>query len=55
MEYKAGRLSKAELRQLLGFDTRQEIDAFLKQHNAWPEITIEDLRQDMRDLEGLGL
>jgi hypothetical protein len=54
-EYKAGRLSKAELRRLLGFESRYEIDGFLKAHNAWDDVTIDDLRQDLRDLETLGL
>lgn len=30
-EYKAG-ISKAELRRLLGFETRYELDGFLKAH-----------------------
>lgn len=54
-EYKAGRLTKAELRRLLGFDTRYELDGFLKAHDVWDDVTIEDLRQDLHDLEGLGL
>ncbi len=31
-EYKAGRISKADLRRLLGFETRYELDGFLKAH-----------------------
>jgi hypothetical protein len=54
-EYKAGRLSKAELRRLLGFSSRDEIDGFLKAHDVWDDVTIDDLRQDLRDLETLGL
>jgi len=54
-EYKAGRITKAELRRWLGFDTRYELDGFLKAHDIWDNVTIEDLRQDLRDLESLGL
>jgi hypothetical protein len=53
-EYKADRLTKAELRRLLGFETRYEVDGFLKAHDVWANVTIEDLRQDVRDLESLG-
>jgi len=34
-EYKAGRITKAELRRLLGFETRYELDGFLKAHDVW--------------------
>jgi hypothetical protein len=54
-EYKAKRISEAELRRMLGFETRYELDGFLKAHEVWADVTIEDLRQDMRDLESLGL
>ena len=54
-EYKTGRISKAELRRLLGFETRYELDGFLKAHQVWANVTIEDLRQDMQDLKSLGL
>ncbi len=53
-EYKADRISKAELRRLLGFETRYELDGFLKAHDVWADVTIEDLRQDLRDLESFG-
>lgn len=33
-EYKAGRLTDALLRQLLGFQTRNELDGFLKSHEV---------------------
>jgi hypothetical protein len=54
-EYQTGRISKAELRRLPGFATRYELDGFLKAHDAWDDVTIEDQRHDMRDLENLGL
>jgi hypothetical protein len=33
-EYKSGRLSKAELRHALGFETGYELDGFLKAHQV---------------------
>ena len=52
-EYKTGRVSRAELRRLLGF-SRYELDGFLKAHEVWIEYTIEDFRRDMQDLKALG-
>ena len=54
-EYKADRITKAELRRLLGFETRYELDGFLKAHQVWARVTIEDLRRDVQDLKSLGL
>ena len=54
-EYKSQRISKAQLRRLLGLETRYELDGFLKAHQVSPNITVEDLRRDVRDLKSLGL
>lgn len=54
-QYKNGHLTESELQRLLGFGTRYELDGFLKAHEVWADVTIEDLRQDLRDLESLGL
>jgi hypothetical protein len=54
-EYKNGRISKAELRRLLGINTRYELDGFLKAHEVWVDYTIEDYRREMEDLKSLGL
>ncbi len=53
-EYKARRISSAELRQLLGIATRYELDGFLKAHNVWIECTVEDVLRDVAMLERLG-
>ena len=53
-EYKTRRISKAELRRLLGIDTRYELDGFLKTHGVWMEYTIDDLRRDVATLQRLG-
>jgi len=53
-EHKNERISKAELRRLLGIQSRYELDGFLKAHNVWIEYTIEDFRREMETLERLG-
>ncbi|HZL56024.1 MAG TPA: UPF0175 family protein [Bryobacteraceae bacterium] len=53
-EYKAERISKAQLRRLLGFETRYELDGFLKAHQVWAKYTIEDLRREVSTLQRLG-
>jgi hypothetical protein len=45
--YRSDRLSTAEIRKLLGFDTRTEVDAFLKEHAAYLPYTEEDLAHDV--------
>ena len=54
-ESKAGRLTEDQLRRLLGFETRYELDGFLKAHEVWADYTIEDLHRELRDLESLGI
>ncbi|HEY3823470.1 MAG TPA: UPF0175 family protein [Bryobacteraceae bacterium] len=54
-EYRAARLSKAQLRRLLGFETRYELDGFLKAHQVWANVTVDDVRRDIQDLKSLGL
>jgi len=49
-EYKESRLTKAELRRLLGFKTRAALDEYLKAHSIMLDYTIEDLQQERRDL-----
>ena len=54
-EYKAERLSKAQMRRLLCFETRYELDDFLKARQIWANVTIDDVRRDAQDLRSLGL
>ena len=53
-EYKAGRLTDAQLRQLLGFETRDTLDGFLKAHEVWLNYTREDLERERAALRRLG-
>ena len=53
-EFAAGRLTGAELRRLLGFETRLQLDAFLKAHEIFEAVTVSDLERDRQDLRRLG-
>ena len=53
-EYKAHRLTEAQLGQLLGIASRQELDGFLKAHEVWLEYTWEDLERDRETMRRLG-
>jgi hypothetical protein len=53
-EYKSGRLTKPELRRLLGFETRPALDGFLKSHGVLEDYTLDDLEQERQDLRRLG-
>jgi hypothetical protein len=52
--YRAGRLTKAELGLLLGVQSRYEVDGFLKAHDVYEAITLEDVEREVRDLQRLG-
>jgi uncharacterized protein UPF0175 len=54
-EYKSGHLTEDELRRLLGFGTRYQLDGFLKAHGVWIEYTVEDFRREVDSLDRLGL
>ena len=54
-EYRAGRLTKPDLRRLLGFETGHEIDGFLKEHDIHDGITPEELSRQLETLDRLGL
>lgn len=49
--YRSGALTLAQLRRILGLETRMEADAFLKQHGVHLEYSVEDLRRDRETLE----
>jgi len=44
--YREHRLTTAQLRRLLGFESRYELDGFLKQREVWLDYTIEDLDRE---------
>ena len=45
--YRTGLLSHAQVRRMLGFETRMEVDAFLKHREVYLNYTEEDLEQDL--------
>ncbi len=53
--YRTRKISAAQLRRLLGFQTRIEVDAFLKDHGVELEYTLEDLERDRETHRQLGL
>lgn len=53
-EYQADRLTESELRRMLGFETRYELDGFLKERGVFLAYTLEDVRRDLGDLEAFG-
>lgn len=53
-EFKRAQLSKAELRRLLGFGTRNALDGFLKAHGILEAYSLDDLAREQRELERLG-
>jgi hypothetical protein len=54
-EYRSGRLPQPELRRVLGFETRAELDGFLKAHGVFEPYTAADLERDRQTLDRLGL
>jgi hypothetical protein len=48
--YRDGRLTMEQVRQLLGFETRMQVDVFLQQHEVY-DYTVEDLDKHMATLD----
>jgi hypothetical protein len=44
--YRANKLSAAQLRRLLGYRTRAQVHAFLKQHGVYMRYGLADLEHD---------
>ncbi|HME23504.1 MAG TPA: UPF0175 family protein [Acetobacteraceae bacterium] len=54
-EYKSGRLTLAELRRLLGFEARAELDGFLKARPIYEDYTVDDLVREREVLRERGI
>jgi hypothetical protein len=54
-EYRGGRLTQPELRRLLGFEIRAELDGFLKEHGVFEPYTLVDIEREQQTLDRLGL
>ena len=50
--YRTQALTMAQLRRLLGFETRMQVDAFLKAHEVY-DFTAADFEQDRETLRQL--
>ena len=50
--YRLHVLTAAQLRRLLGFETRMQVDAFLKEHEVY-DFTAADFEQDRETLRQL--
>lgn len=49
--YRSGKLTQAQVRKILGFQTALQVDAFLKAHDVYLEYSVEDLERDAESLE----
>lgn len=52
-EFRAGRISKDELRDALGFAVLDEVDGFLKARGVHEPYTLEELDREVQALERL--
>lgn len=50
-KYQAERLTESELRRMLGFETRYELNGFLKERGVFLAYTMEDVRREFADIE----
>jgi hypothetical protein len=50
--YRSRALTAAQLRRLLGFETRMQVDAFLKEHEIY-DYSVADFEQDRETLREL--
>lgn len=54
-EFRAGRMTKGELRRTLGFEVLNEVDGFLKAHGVFEDYTMADLDRETQALDRLGI
>jgi hypothetical protein len=48
--YRDERLTMEQVRELLGFGTRMQVDAFLQQHDIY-DYSVDDLEKDLATLD----
>lgn len=51
--YKSGKLTAYQVQELLGLETRMEVDAFLKAHDVPLDMTLEDIKEGRKSLDAL--
>jgi len=52
--YRFGRLTKPELRRMLGIETRGELDRVLKAHEIYEPYTVAAIEREREDVQRLG-
>lgn len=53
--FRAGRMTTADVREALGFEVLNQVDGFLKAHGAYEPYTVEDVDRQVETLIRLGL
>ena len=51
---RSGRLSRGQARRFLGFETRYEVDGFLKAHGLAVQESLEEVTQDSDRVSNIG-
>ncbi|MGB6265901.1 MAG: UPF0175 family protein [Candidatus Acidiferrales bacterium] len=51
--YRAELMSESAVRRMLGFETRMEVHAFLKQHGVYLHYDLADLERDRKTSQAL--
>jgi hypothetical protein len=51
--YRERKITTAQLRRILGFEDRYELDGFLKAREVWLDYTIEDFEREREQLRRL--
>jgi predicted HTH domain antitoxin len=44
--YREGKLSQAQVRRMLGYQTDMQVDAFLKEHKVYLEYDLNDIKRE---------
>jgi hypothetical protein len=53
-EYKTSHITSEDLRRMLGYTTRYQLDGFLKDHGVFYDYTMEDFEREQETLSRLG-
>jgi len=53
-EYRSGHITKPDLRRMLDYASRYQLDGFLKEHEVDESFTLEEIEQQVEGLKQLG-
>jgi len=48
--YRSDKLTEEQVRRILGYGTRMQVDGFLKEHGVYLNYGVEDMEQDLETL-----